>query len=600
MIFVNKLFSRYVEIFQLAWKGFDAYRYQILLLASLGFVGGLLESIGINAVIPLLSFIIGTGPTADLDFISEAIRSVFLFLHIPFKFRYLLVFIILLFILKAVVTFVITYITVKITANYESEVRSKLFRETLKAKWGYLVSQKLGHLETILMTNVKSSSEMLERVSQMLVLFSGLLVYMLVAINISPKITIFALLLGGVLFFVLKPVLRAARGTAHGILNATKEVAHYVNENVVGIKTVKTTSSENPVSEIGTNLFETLRVLRIRSTLLRSINNVLVQPISLIFISVIFAFSFKTEGFVFSAFIAIVYLIQRIFTHFQTLQTNLHRMNESAPYLRNVVEYEEELRKNIEPRVGKSGGFEFRNTLSFSNVNFSYENNGPVLKDISFKIEKGDMIGIIGPSGSGKTTVVDLVLRMFVPDRGEIEVDNKNIEEIDVDEWRRNIGYVSQDMFLINDTIENNIKFYDDSISNEDIREAAKKAHILDFIEGTENKFQTNIGERGVRLSFGQRQRIVLARVLARKPELLVLDEATSALDNESEEQIQKAIEGLRGNITTLIVAHRLSTIENATKLIVLKDGEILEEGDPKKLIKDEGSYFYKVHNIRK
>ena len=177
-------------------------------------------------------------------------------------------------------------------------------------------------------------------------------------------------------------------------------------------------------------------------------------------------------------------------------------------------------------------------------------------------------------------------------------IDGINIKEINRQSWRQNIGYVSQDIFLFNDTIENNIRFYNDSLSHEEIDTAAKIANIYDFIESLPDKFQTIIGERGVKLSGGQRQRIVLARVLARKSSLIVLDEATSSLDNESEALIQQTIKNIKNKATLLVIAHRLSTITNSDRLLVIEDGRIRESGTPTELIENKESYFHKVSDI--
>src|SRR3989338_1414349 len=174
------------------------------------------------------------------------------------------------------------------------------------------------------------------------------------------------------------------------------------------------------------------------------------------------------------------------------------------------------------------------------------------------------------------------------------------MESIELTDWRRNIGYVSQDIFLMNDTVANNIRFYDDTVTDKELRVAAKLANIGGFVDTLPQKYETIIGERGVMLSAGQRQRIVIARILARQPELLILDEATSALDNESEIKIQEVIKKLKGKITVLAVAHRLSTVIDSDRLIVLEDGRIVEQGQPAKLLEDKGSYFSKVYNLRK
>ena len=185
-------------------------------------------------------------------------------------------------------------------------------------------------------------------------------------------------------------------------------------------------------------------------------------------------------------------------------------------------------------------------------------------------MRKGEFLGLIGPSGAGKTTIVDLLLRLLKPGHGSILLDGVDISGIDMKAWRTNVGYVSQDIFLFNESIADNIRFYSSSISDNAIEEAAKLANIHEFVMELPDKYQTVVGERGIRLSGGQRQRIALARVLARRPQILILDEATSALDNESEIKIQESIQKLKGKITILVIAHRLSTILNTDRLISL------------------------------
>jgi ABC-type multidrug transport system fused ATPase/permease subunit len=274
-------------------------------------------------------------------------------------------------------------------------------------------------------------------------------------------------------------------------------------------------------------------------------------------------------------------------------------MGETYPYLRNVLDYEKELDKNLE-KDEATGKFKLDEKLAFQNVHFSYDNDQAVLKDVSFTIPKGGLVGLIGPSGAGKTTIVDLLLRLHNPQSGRITIDGQDVQNVSLEEWRGNVGYVSQDIFLKNDTIANNIKFYDKDITEEKMIEAAKMANIHDTIQGFAKGYETVVGDQGQMLSAGQRQRVVIARVLARDPRLLILDEATSALDNESEVKIQKVIEGLKGKMTVFAIAHRLSTVRNVDKLLVLEKGIIEESDTPDKLLEDKDSYFYKMYNIRK
>ncbi len=209
------------------------------------------------------------------------------------------------------------------------------------------------------------------------------------------------------------------------------------------------------------------------------------------------------------------------------------------------------------------------------------------------------MVGLVGSSGTGKTTMVDLLLRLLKPQEGKMLLDGEDISEIKLSQWRKSIGYVPQDPFLLNDTIENNIKFYNKDLRQEDIIKAAKMANIYDFIESQPQKMDTAVGERGVNLSGGQKQRIVLARILAKKPQLLILDEATSSLDNESEIIIQKSVEKLKGKITVLAIAHRLSTILNFDKVFIMGNGRIIESGNPRELLEKQNSHFFKIYNLK-
>ena len=209
------------------------------------------------------------------------------------------------------------------------------------------------------------------------------------------------------------------------------------------------------------------------------------------------------------------------------------------------------------------------------------------------------MVGIIGPSGSGKTTLFDIVLRLLEPTKGALVLDGVPVSNIDINIWRKNIAYVSQDIFLINDTVRENIRFFDENVSDEDVVKAAKRAHIYDVIEKLPEGFNTKVGERGVMLSAGQRQRIAIARALARKPQLLLLDEATSALDTESEQHIQRTIQELKGKVTVCVIAHQLSTVREMDMLYVLEDGRVVESGTPDELLKEKGTYFARMYSSR-
>ena len=233
---------------------------------------------------------------------------------------------------------------------------------------------------------------------------------------------------------------------------------------------------------------------------------------------------------------------------------------------------------------------DIKGEIEFSNVNFSYEDN-KILEDVSLKIEKGKMLALVGPSGGGKSTFCNLIPRFYDVDSGDIKIDGISIYDITLSSLRNNIGVVQQEVFLFTGTIKENIKYGKQDATDAEIIEAAKKANIHDYIIGLKDGYNTFIGERGVKLSGGQKQRISIARVFLKNPPILILDEATSALDNTTEYLIQKSLEELCKGRTTIVVAHRLSTIKNADEIIVLTENGIEEKGSHAELIRKSGIY---------
>lgn len=589
--------SRLIYALTLLKKALWDVKFQIIILAILGFISGLLEGIGINALIPLFAFII-KDKSQNMDIVTRFIQNVFGFLHIPFTIIFLIIFITILFIIKSIILYVANYINIAITTEYDKKMKNELFRETLYTSWPYLMKQKIGYFEKVLMNDTSVSADLLINISSAILLITSLLMYVAVAINISIIITLLTLCFGLILFLVYKPFVYKTRVLAQEQANLNKAVSHLINENMIGIKTIKSSAVEDEVIAKGKIYFNDCLESKKKLALVNRILNNFNQPVAIIFISAVFAFSYMTPNFNFVSFMVIIYLIQKIFSYIETAQGKLQSINELVPYLQSTIKHKETVAKYIESNPGKNH-FSFNASIEFNNVKFSYNNKKEILNNISFTLNRGEMVGLVGSSGSGKTTLVDLLLRLFDPSEGCILIDNKRITEIDLKEWRKNIGYVSQDIFLLNDTIENNIRFYDNTLKVEQIVEASKLANIYDFINDQPEKFNTIVGERGVFISAGQRQRIILARVLARKPKILILDEATSALDNASELLIQKSMENLRGKITSLVIAHRLSTITNSDTIIVLEKGEIAETGQPKKLLDNTKSYFYKIYHLK-
>jgi ABC-type multidrug transport system fused ATPase/permease subunit len=234
-------------------------------------------------------------------------------------------------------------------------------------------------------------------------------------------------------------------------------------------------------------------------------------------------------------------------------------------------------------------------SVSYENVHFSYptRKDVPVLKGINFDVKKGEKIALVGQSGSGKSTIVQLLLKFYDLDEGRIKIDGKPLIEYDLHDYRKQVGIVPQDVVLFGGTIKENILYGKPGATEEELTDAARRSHCLDFINTFPDGFDTIVGERGVKLSGGQRQRIAIARAILKDPVILLLDEATSSLDAESEKVVQEALDELLKGRTSIIIAHRFSTIKNVDRIYVLKDGVIVENGSHEELFKNiNGSYY--------
>ena len=294
----------------------------------------------------------------------------------------------------------------------------------------------------------------------------------------------------------------------------------------------------------------------------------------------------------------LVFLTQRFLWPFTTLGTlvdDFERSMASSKRIFDLLKTEDNIVEKDNPEEIDSLKYD----IHFNNISFNYAGSSSLFTNFTMEIKYGSSVGIVGDTGSGKTTLAKLLLRLYDPDEGDIFIGQKNIASLSVENLRSKIGIVSQDTFLFNASVKDNISYGNESCSMDEIILAAKQSQSDEFISSLSNGYDTLIGERGQRLSGGQRQRLAIARAIVRNPDILIFDEATSSVDNRTERLIQKSFFDLKKNRTMIIVAHRLSTIRNCDNIFVIKNSKVHESGTHDQLMEDGDSFYAELWNIQ-
>ena len=481
------------------------------------------------------------------------------------------------------------------------DIRSKLHKATLSFPIKFFKKNKKGDLIS------KMTSDLVEIewsiMSSLELIFKEpitILIFLVALINLSPQLTFFVVLLFPLTGFLIAVVGKNLKKSSEKGQNQLGSLVSNIEQNLSGLKVIKVFGIESYIQnkfENNNNKYNIIMNKILRKKDLSSPMSEFLSTIVLVCIMwfggqiVLNDFNYLSP----EQFIGYIVIFSQIIPPAKSLTTAYYRIQKGSGAAKRVYEiFDEEKPNSVEERsISKT---DFKNEISFNNVSFGYEKEN-VLKNINFSIEKGQTIAIVGSSGSGKSTIINLLSRLYDVENGEIKIDNINIKDIKLSDLRRLISLVFQDSILFNDSILNNIRIGKIDATKEEVIEAAKIANAHDFIMNINLNYNYNIGDKGDNLSGGEKQRICIARAIIRRPEILILDEATSSLDNISEKNVQAAINNVIKNRTCLIIAHRISTIKNADKIIVLENGEIVEYGKHEELLAKKQYYYNLYHS---
>jgi subfamily B ATP-binding cassette protein MsbA len=476
------------------------------------------------------------------------------------------------------------------------DLRNKLYSHFHYLSLSYFNRNKSGELTAVLVNDIDNMRNSLSIMFQKLFVEPiNIIILMSLLFIVSSKLAFIALLIipisGIIIFGISHSIRRRSKRSQAQLAGMTSMIA----ETIGSMRIVKAFATKG--FEINRFAKETQKYYRLmlRRDKLRFVSS----PVSETFGATIAALllwvgardvlvveSISSEDFL--RFILI------LFSLFQPLKNLTNVVNELQNGLASAdrVFAIMDIKSDIQDSNNAKKITDLENNLSFKKVSFSYgEEIEKVLDDINFSVKKGEIIALVGPSGAGKSTLVDLIPRFYDTVEGSITIDSTDIKEIQISSLRSLMGIVTQETFLFDDSIKANIAYGLNNLSDKEIKEAAQAANAHDFIVKLPNGYDTIIGERGVSLSGGQKQRIAIARAIVKNPPILILDEATSSLDSESEKHVQSAIENLMNHRTVFVIAHRLSTVQNASKILVLEKGKIIQKGKHEELINIDGLY---------
>ncbi len=501
----------------------------------------------------------------------------------------------LLYIIRFFLDYIVGYYGHLLGVKMEYDMRKDMFHHLQKLSFKYYDETKTGHIMSRLVNDLNEISELAHHGPED-IFISGLMLIgsflLLLGVNVKLTLIVFSVVPFLIVFAIIYN--SKLRRTFRQMREKLSDINAGLEDSISGVRVVKSFTNESfeeKKFDHGNDSFKTLRGKSVRHLGIFSGGiNFFSNILNLTTLSFGGYFLYKGEINIGDLFAYIIYMglmiqpVKRLANFVEQLQRGMAGFRRFT----EVMAIEPDI-KDIEEATSLT---DVEGKVSFENVAFSYGDREAVLRNINLQVPAGQTVAIVGPSGVGKTTLCNLIPRFYEIDNGKIMIDGNNIQEVTMESLRRNIGMVQQDVFLFTGTVYENLLYGNLDATEEEVIEAAKKANAYEFIMAMPEGFETYIGERGVKLSGGQKQRLSIARMFLKNPPILILDEATSSLDNKSEAVIQESISELAKDRTTFVIAHRMATIRNAHRILVLTENGIEEEGNHAELMKLRGEYF--------
>jgi len=488
-----------------------------------------------------------------------------------------------------------TIFSTVISSSIYKDIVTDIYNKIQTLDMEYFSGKKIGDMMTRTMTDPSNINSIILEVFNMIPEVIKLLLCLGIAFYIDFDLTLGVMIVTPILIITVRKYAKRLKRSGKQRQEALDSLNSKLQETLSGIRVIRAFATEKHEINDFKKKNINLKKIAVKSARYNAKANSIMEAMNYIIIALLLMFSgyrvLRAKNFTPGDFITIVGAISSMYTPARRAMTRFNSISANISSITRVSEILEE----VPAIVNKKDCIKFENfarDITFENVDFKYkDSNEKILKNINLDVKKGETIAFVGNSGGGKSTLVNLIPRFFDVSGGSLKIDGIDIRDYEIKSLRKAIGIVPQETFLFSGTILSNIKYSRQNATFEEIVEAAKQANAHEFIENLSDGYNTEIGERGVKLSGGQKQRIAIARAILENPQILILDEATSALDNESEKLVQDALEKLMDGKTTFVIAHRLTTIENSNKIVVIQKGEIKEVGNHNELLNKNGIY---------
>lgn len=494
----------------------------------------------------------------------------------------------------------------RILQNFVRSLRTETYQGLLGAKWEFFLRKRKSDFHHVMVNELGRVSYGTSLFLQMVTAIIFTVIQIALAFWLSPLLTAVVLISGGILAIFSRKFIKKAGHIGDKTSELSQSYFAGISDHFNGIKDIKSNRLErshiswfnNMSKELESNVIQLVRVNSLSQFIYRISSITLIAGFVYLALEV-----FHTPA---EQLILVVLIFSRLWPRFIGIQSNIEQLATNLPAFKAMrklqQEYEQEKELNLSGSSDRGKQFQLQDGIECRQVNYRYDPKEPVfaLRDINVYIPANRMTAIVGMSGAGKSTLIDMLMGLIQPERGQVLIDGVTLrDEKQLLSLRSAIGYVAQDPFLFNASIRDNLKLVDPYAEDAELWNALKFSVSDEFVRMLPQGLDTVIGDRGIRLSGGERQRIVLARAILKRPSILVLDEATSSLDSENERLIQEALDRLKGSMTIIVIAHRLSTIRNADQVIVIEQGEVIQQGGYKQLSQEAKGKFRQLLNYQ-